>query len=101
MPTIILNSTTTLPITAFNRNTYFNGEALTGNAYFTVNGSGESLYELINAEITSLQIKSSANVVIYDADPITAKIDSVNDSLNGEQMMASVNMTIQSNASAT
>ena len=92
MNTIKLNNTT-FEIENYNRNTYFGGETInsTGSCSLT-NADIADVNELGSTTITTLQIYHD-NTLIYDLQDINAKIDSINEYLNGDRVSISVSFT--------
>lgn len=93
MATIILNETS-FALNTFNRNTNFSNDSINSYAYFSINydNSAEALYELGESTITSIVIKNSMNETIYELNNINAKINSIDENLNGEEIYVNVNI---------
>jgi len=94
MYTIFLNETF-FTINNFSRNTYFQDDGtFTSNGYFNLNNTNDvvaSLHALAQDSITSLVIKRGENT-IYDAGEIDAKIQSIDENLNMDEVNINVNI---------
>lgn len=96
MITLVLNNQTerAVPITAYNRNTTFEEGALNSVAYFTVTSNTETaslLNELGISGITSIEIFNDEDL-IYSLTELTAHITTINEYLEGEHIVMSVNI---------
>lgn len=95
MYTLILNETN-FQINSFGRNTYFQEDgSYTSNGYMNFvnsNNLAATLHALAQEPITSLIIKLN-NEVVYNAGEINARIQSIDENLNGDTM--NINLNIQ------
>lgn len=98
MTTIKLNNTE-FEVESYNKNTYFTGENIMSNANCSIKVVDmNTLNALVPVAITSIQIKYDNNI-IYNLTDVNAKIDSINEYLNGDHMNTNVNFTFISNGS--
>lgn len=97
MVKLVFNTNNEFNVTAFNRNTTFNGEEISSSAYCNITYTSENsatLHELALSPITSIQIKKD-NEVIYDAGNITARITYIDETLNTD--FIAINLNLQFN----
>lgn len=80
-------------VESYSKNTSFSGETIVSNAYCAIiTDDVASLNTLAQTTITSIQIYHN-EVLIYNLSDISAKIDSINEYLQGERMGINVNLT--------
>ena len=86
MNTIKFNNTTTFEVFSYNRNTTFEGDAITGNGFCSIAVQDASdLVTLAANPITQIQIYHN-NELIYNLEDINAVIQSISESLEGDKM---------------
>lgn len=98
MAKIILNDEE-FSFQGYNRNTYFNEDSMNSNAYIsTLRGPNlaSRLQALAESTITSISIKKEDETVIYSLTNISAKINSIDESYNGDDAI-NTNLNIQFN----
>lgn len=79
-------------VESYNKNTSFNGEEIDSYASCSIiTNDVISLGNVAMEEITSLQIIHDEEV-IYDLHDINAKIDNINEYLNGDRININVNL---------
>ena len=77
----------------YNKSTYFSNDTISTNANCSIiTDNITALNELAEDEITSIQIHHD-DTLIYNLADISARIDSINEWLNGDRMSISVNFT--------
>ena len=77
-------------VEGYNKNTYFTGETITSNANCSLNNCDmEALNALAQETITTIEILHDG-VSIYKIEDLTAKIESINESLGGDRMYINV-----------
>lgn len=84
-----------LEVESYNKNTYFSGDSMNSNASMSVRIDEDDITDLnalAASPITTIQIHADERL-IYDLQNINAKIDSINEYLNGDRMNVSVNLT--------
>ena len=96
MATLILNGEEEFTFTDYYRYINFDNDAVTDTATvnnISGNNAGARLYELAQAPITSLQIKSNSNNIIYTLDNLNGSITNIYEGYNGgETMSANLNL---------
>lgn len=92
MAKIKLNDTQ-FNLLGYSKNTYFNQESISSNATCNVSLADiDVLNELAEDTITSIQIYNNENTLIYNLDNINARIESLNEYLNGDRIDINVNL---------
>lgn len=82
-----------MEVISYNRNTYFSAGGISSNASCAVKTLQlAALRAMAEEPITSIQIISD-NKLIYDLSDINAKIDSINEYLNGNQVDVGINFS--------
>ena len=96
MNTIKLNNLE-LRVESYNKSTYFNGQDIVSNANCNVITSDiATLLALMEEEITSIQIFSD-ETLIYNLQNITARIESINEYLDGNRISVNINFNFNVN----
>lgn len=94
MVTMILNNTLEFEFNDYSRNTYFGGESVTSEGYIngikSPNASSE-LDDYADEPITSIKIKKD-DEVIYNLTDISAKVVSINEGYNGNNVYVNVTL---------
>lgn len=89
----IVFNTTEFEVESYNKSTSFGGEVMTSNAYASLRTDDITvLNTLAQTTITNIKIYHDSNL-IYDLQNISAKIDNINEYLNGDRMSINVNLT--------
>ena len=92
---VIKLNTLELPVTSYNKNTSFNGDSISSNAYLNVETDNvAALNELAEDTIDVIQILHEDSV-IYDLQDAGAKISSINESMGEDRMYISVNLIFE------
>ena len=92
MNTMILNDVS-FPVAYFSRQTHFDGQALSSNAYINLTApfDAQAIIALGQETITSLIIKHD-NETIYELNDIEARIVSFDENLNENTINANINI---------
>lgn len=78
-------------VESYSKSTYFNNELSSSASCSIITNDLDALNALAMAPITSLQILHEGEV-IYNLHDINAKIDNINEYLNGNRMNINVNL---------
>ena len=97
MNTIKLNNNE-YEISSYSKNTSFYNDTPSSTAYFTIIANNSNVIDGVNAlantTITSLEITYDGDV-IYSLSNISAKIESINETLNTSRMDVNVNIKFE------
>ena len=84
---------TEFEVESYNKSTYFNSESMSSNANCTLlTNNITGLNALAEESITSIQITHD-NELIYDLQNINARIDNINEYLNGDRIGITIGLT--------
>ena len=90
---VIKFNDTSFEVESYNKNTYFNGETVNSNANCTIKANDMAVVNALAEDpITSIEIRHDGEV-IYTLTNINAKVESINEYLNGDRMSVGVNLT--------